>query len=235
MPETLRIKELPPSERPREKLASRGAAALSDAELLALFFGTGRRGMSAIDLGRELLVRYGSLQAIARCKVEELAGLPGIGPAKASQLAAVFEVGNRLARERYDGRVIDSPEAIHELLGAEMRALRQESLRSVLLDTRGKLLRVVEITRGTVNESLAHPREIFQPAITQSATSFILVHNHPSGDPSPSSADISLTRRLRDASQLMEIEMKDHIIIGAPRSLGGEATPYFSFREAGLI
>lgn len=234
MPETSRIKELPLAERPREKLAILGSPALSDAELLALFFRTGRRGVSAIDLGRELLKEFGSLQAIARCSVAELARFPGIGPAKASQLAAVFEVGNRLAREKFSDRAIDSPEVVHELLGSEMRALRQESLRSILLDTRGKLLRVVEVTRGTVNESLAHPREIFLPAITLSATSFILVHNHPSGDPSPSSADIRLTRKLRDASQTMEIEMADHVIIGAP-SPGNDAPPYFSFREAGLI
>lgn len=229
-----RIRDLPETDRPREKLAARGPGSLTDAEILAIFFGTGRRGMSAVDLGRELLSRFGSLQSISRRSVEELSQVPGIGPAKATQLAAVFEFGRRLARERYHETPIDSPEAVYDLLGAEMRALTQESVRLVLLDNRANLVHLAEITRGTLNECIAHPRDIFRTVIAWSAASFILVHNHPSGNPSPSQADIRLTRQLRDAADLLRIEMHDHVIIGSP-STNLDSQPYYSFRESGLI
>ncbi len=229
-----RIRDLPASDRPREKLAARGPGSLTDAEILAIFFGTGRRGMSAVDLGRELLKRFGSLQSISRRSIEELNQIPGIGPAKATQLAAVFEFGRRLARERYHELPIDSPEAVYDLLGAEMRALSQESVRLVLLDNRANLVHIDEVTRGTLNECIAHPRDIFRTVIAWSAASFILVHNHPSGNASPSQADIRLTRQLRDAAELLRIEMHDHVIIGSP-STDLQAQPYYSFRESGLI
>ncbi|MCB1232638.1 MAG: DNA repair protein RadC [Verrucomicrobiae bacterium] len=229
-----RIRDLPEADRPREKLAARGPGSLTDAEILAIFFGTGRRGMSAVELGRELLRRFGSLQSIARRSLEELGQVPGIGPAKATQLAAVFEFGRRLARERYQDLPIDSPEAVYDLLGAEMRGLTQESVRLVLLDNRANLLHVTEVTRGTLNECIAHPRDIFRTAIAWSAASFILVHNHPSGNPSPSQADIRLTRQLRDAAELLKIEMHDHVIVGSPSS-DLASQPYYSFRESGLI
>lgn len=229
-----RIKDLPAADRPREKLSARGPGSLSDAELLAIFFGTGLRGYSAVDLGRDLIRRFGSLQSISRRSVAELCQIPGIGPAKASQLAAVFEFGLRLARERYREQAIDSPEAVYDLLGPELRSLTQESVRLLLLDNRSNLIHMTEVTRGTLNECIAHPRDIFRTAITWSAGSFILVHNHPSGNPSPSQADISLTRQLRDAARLLKIEMQDHVIIGAP-SESQSAQPYFSFRESGLI
>lgn len=229
-----RIRDLRPEERPREKLASRGAASLTDAELLAIFFRTGLQGKSAIDLGKELLDRFGSLQGISRRSLEELKEMPGIGDAKATQLAGIFEFGRRLAREAYCDREVDSPEAVYELVGVEMRQLSQESLRVILLDARAYLIQIAEITRGSVDESIAHPREIFRSAISYSASSFILVHNHPSGNPSPSSADISLTRKLREASELLQIVMWDHVIIGAP-SPDGQDAPYFSFREMGML
>lgn len=229
-----RIRDLPESERPREKLASRGPSALADAELLALFFGTGLRGQSAVDLGRSLIRRFGSLQAISRQSVTELAQFPGIGPAKASQLAAVFEVGRRLARERYREQPIDGPEAVYDLLGAELRSLNQESVRVILLDRRANLLHTTEITRGTLDECMAHPREIFRQAIAWSAASFILVHNHPSGNPHPSNADVAMTRRLRDAAELLKITFQDHVIIGTPSETPG-SLPYYSFKEAGLV
>ncbi|MCB1078738.1 MAG: DNA repair protein RadC [Verrucomicrobiae bacterium] len=229
-----RIRDLPEADRPREKLAARGPGALTDAELLAIFFGTGRRGQSAVDLGRELIRRFGSLQSITRRTLEELSQIPGIGPAKATQLAAVFEFGRRLAKERYREHPIDCPEAVYDLLGQEMRGLNQETVRLVLLDNRSNLLHVAEVTRGTLNECIAHPRDIFRTAIAWSAASFVLVHNHPSGNPQPSQADISLTRQLRDAALLLKIDLQDHVIIGSPsESLGSQ--PYYSFRESGLI
>lgn len=228
------MRDLPEEDRPREKLARLGAEALSEAELLALFFGTGRQGLSAVDLGRELIQRCGSLRGLSRLSVEELCQVPGIGRAKATQLAAVFEFGRRLSRERYREVPIDSPEAVHDLLGSEMRALTQEAVRLVLLDNRANLLHVAEITRGTLNECIAHPRDIFRTAIAWSAASFILVHNHPSGNPSPSQADIRLTRELRDAAELLKIDLQDHVIIGALSDSDSRA-PYYSFRETGLL
>lgn len=229
-----RIRDLPASERPREKLASAGPAALADAELLALFFGSGRRGQSAVDLGRSLIRRFGSLQTISRQSLAELSQIPGIGPAKASQLAAVFEFGRRLARERYREQPIESPEAVYDLMGPELRGLNQETVRLILLDRRANLIHTAEITRGTLDECLAHPREIFRPVIARSAASFILVHNHPSGNPAPSAADVALTRQLRDAAVLLKIDFQDHVIIGSPSEAPG-SLPYYSFREAGLI
>lgn len=229
---TLTIHELPADERPREKLASLGAAALADAELIAIILRTGMQGASAIDLGRQMITKYGSLSGVARCSVAELASIKGVGPAKAVQLVAAFGLASRLAREALTRQKIDSPDLVYSLLGAEMRQLTRESLRVILLDTKLHLLRVHEVSLGSLNESVAHPREILQPAILYSAYAFILVHNHPSGDPLPSDADRRLTMRLREAAQLMQINMFDHIILG---SADGGRKPYFSFKEAGIL
>jgi len=229
---SLTIHELPEQERPRERLAALGPGALSDSELIAILLRTGVRGKSAIDLGRQLIQQFGSVGALARCSVKELTKTLGIGHAKAVQLAAAFELGNRFARERLSRQKMDSPQLIFELLGAEMRALAKESLRVVLLDTKLQLIKVQEVSVGSLNESVAHPREVFQPALIHSAYAFILVHNHPSGDPSPSDADRRLTIRLSEASKLLQVQMLDHVIIGNPDN---GRQPYFSFSEAGLI
>src|SRR6266702_4638273 len=196
----LKIREMPREERPREKLASRGASALSDPELIAILLRTGVPGANAIEVARELLKEYGSLRGLSRCGVHELKKIPGIGPAKAVQLAAAFDLGDRLARETLSKQKIDSPELVNELIGAEMRRLRTESLRVILLDTRYHLIRVEEVSIGSVNESIAHPRDVLRPALVSSAYAIIVVHNHPSGDPSPSQTDHSLTRRLVEAA-----------------------------------
>jgi len=228
----LTIHELPEEERPREKLAARGAGSLSDSELIAILLRTGTKGASAIDLGREMLQRYGSLSGLARCSVPELAKIKGVGLAKAVQLAAAFGLAQRVAREVFTKRKLDTPELVWELLGAEMRALHRESLRVILLDTKYHLLRVEEISLGTMNESLAHPREIFRPAIIHSAYAIIVAHNHPSGDPTPSTSDHTLTRRLHEAALLLQINLLDHVIIG---SGDNGRLPWFSFRQAGVI
>ncbi|MCL4105647.1 UNVERIFIED_CONTAM: hypothetical protein GTU68_023714, partial [Idotea baltica] len=227
------IREIPEEERPREKLLARGAGALSNAEIMALFFGTGRPGMSAIDLGRELIDRFGSLKGISRASIEQLSEVNGIGPAKAAQLAAVFEFGHRLAGERFSMEAIDSSDAVYELLGPEMGRLNQEVIRVVLLNTRNRLIQVVEVSKGTVDQTIAHPRDILKAAVQFSASGFILVHNHPSGDPTPSSADYAVTKNLREAARVMQIEFVDHVIIGSESN--EESDPFFSFREAGLI
>jgi DNA repair protein RadC len=229
---SLKIQELPTDERPREKLAAHGQAALSEAELIAILLRTGMKGKSAIDIGRELVQKGGSLAGLARCSVAELARVKGVGMAKAVQLAAAFGLATRLARERNERQQINTPEIVYDLLGAEMRLLNKESLRVVLLDTKYYLIQVVEVSLGSLNESIAHPREVFQPVMMHSAYAFILVHNHPSGDPTPSEADRRVTVRLNEAAKLMQINFFDHIILGTERE---GRPPYFSFREAGMI
>lgn len=228
----LKIRELPQDERPREKLLAHGASALSEAELIAILLRTGRVGANVVDVARELLKKYGSLQELSRCGVDELRKIGGIGRAKALHLVAAFGLGQRLAEQRWSKEKLDSPERIVALLGPELQTLRTESLRVVLLDTRYHLIRVEQVSTGSVNESIAHPREVFRPAMLGSAYAVIVVHNHPSGDPTPSQADHSLTRRLGEAAELLQIKLLDHIIVGAP----AEGRPsYFSFKEAGVL
>ncbi len=228
----LKIRELPESERPRERLSRLGAGALSNAELIAILLRTGVRGANAVDLAQQLLERYQSLGELARCSVAELGVIKGIGPAKAVQLAAAFGLASRTAREDVVRQRVDTPQIVCDLLGPDLRALRKESLRILLLDTRYQLIRQEEISLGTMNESLAHPREIFRPALIHSAYAVIVAHNHPSGDPTPSEADHRLTRRLAEAAGLLQITLLDHIIIGSPQP--GRAG-YFSFKEAGVL
>ena len=228
----LKIREMPQDERPREKLLARGVTALSDPELIAILLRTGLRGANAVEVGRKLLERYKSLTGISRCSVKELREIPGIGPTKALELVAAFGLGQRLARETLSKQKLDSPELVSELVGPDMRRLRTESLRVILLDTRYRLLHIEEVSVGSLNESIAHPREIFRPALTYCAHAVIVVHNHPSGDASPSQTDHSLTRRLAEAAELLQIKLLDHIIIGAPSDT---APGYFSFKEAGVL
>lgn len=228
----MKIHELPKNDRPREKLAALGAGALSDSELIAILLRSGVVGESALDVARNLLKEHQSLGGLARCSVDEIAKMHGIGPAKAVQLAAAFGLAARLARETLTAAKIDAPDVVYDLLGAEMRALEKESLRVILLDTRYHLKKIHEVSLGSLNESIAHPREIFRPALIHAAFALIVVHNHPSGDPAPSSADERLTRRLVETARLLQIELLDHVIIGAP---GAGRLPYFSFKEAGLL
>ena len=228
----LKISEMPEDDRPREKLMQRGADALTNAELIAILLRTGTRGANAVQVATELLKRFGSLGTLSRCTSDELSQTPGIGPVKALELVATFKLGQRLAAETISRQKIDTPELVNALLSEEMRALHKESLRVLLLDTRYHLMRIEEVSRGSVNESIAHPRDIFRPAVISSAYAVIVVHNHPSGDPAPSQADHRLTRRLGEAAELLQIKLLDHIIIGAPAE---GRLPYFSFREAGVL
>jgi len=209
-----------------------GVSALSDPELIAILLRTGLRGANAVEVGRQLLEKYKSLTGISRCSVKELRKIPGIGQTKALELVAAFGLGQRLAHETLSKQKLDSPELVSELVGQEMRRLRTESLRVILLDTRYRLLHIEEVSVGSLNESIAHPRDIFHPAVAASAYAVIVVHNHPSGDVSPSQSDHSLTRRLAEAAELLQIKLLDHIIIGAP----ADGNPgYFSFKEAGVL
>jgi DNA repair protein RadC len=228
----VKIREMPEEDRPRERLAARGASALSDAELIAILLRTGTAGANAIDVAHQLLREFKSLGRVSRCSVNELAKIKGVGLAKATQLAAAFGLGHRLARENLSAQRIETPEQVYQLLGSELRTLHKESLRVVLLDTRYHLIDVKEISLGSVNESIAHPRDVFRPAVIYSAYAVIVAHNHPSGDPSPSQADHTLTRRLREAAEILQIKLLDHIIIGAPND---NRPGYFSFKEMGAL
>ncbi|WAC21288.1 DNA repair protein RadC [Luteolibacter sp. SL250] len=229
---TDRIQDLPSGERPREKLSRLGPASLDNAELMALFISTGTKGRSAITIGRDLLRKYGSMSALGALPVTELAKEKGMGIAKASKLAAAFELGARVAREQIDQETLDAPETIHRFFAPQMAHLAHEQVVVAVLDTRNRHIGTTVISMGGVNEASAHPREILRPVITRAGYSFVLIHNHPSGDPCPSRADEMITRRIAEAAELMQINFLDHIIIGKP-SPGRR--PYFSFRECGII
>ncbi len=229
-----RIRELPEADRPREKLTQRGAASLTDAELIAIFLRTGTAERDVIDVARDVLAARGGLHALARASVQEIRNATkGIDPAKAVELAAVFEVGRRLARGAEEQPRLNSPEAVHELLAPECATLDRERLYVLLVNTRHRLIRMERVSVGSLSESVAHPREILRPALIHSAFGFVLAHNHPSGDPSPSEADRRLTRRIHEAADLLQLRLLDHVIIGAPAP--DRAAPYYSFKENGLL
>lgn len=227
-----RLKELPPDELPRERLLRHGPGSLSNAELIAILLRTGMEGTHVLELADQLLSRYQTLTAIARCSVKELSGIKGVGPAKAMQLAAAFALGHRLGYERITSEPFDQPALIYRLLGAEMRMLKEECLRVILLNTKLHLISIDEVSRGSINETMAHIPSIFRPVLVSQAYAFILIHNHPSGDPQPSSADTQFTRRLNEVANLMQVRLLDHIIFGMP----SESKPgYMSYREEGLL
>jgi len=231
-PQAPRICDLPQDDRPREKLSKLGPAALDNAELMALFLCTGTKGRSAIEIGSDLIHKYGSIGALGSLPVSELAKEYGLGPAKASKLAAAFELGIRVAREQLREVPLDTPELIYGVFAPQLSHLTQEQVIVAAVDARLRHIGTTVVSMGTVSESTAHPREILRPVITRGAHGFVLIHNHPSGDPSPSRADDTVTRRLVEAAKLMQVVLLDHVIIGKP-SPGRCA--YFSFREAGVI
>jgi DNA repair protein RadC len=220
--------QLPVTDRPRERLYWNGPDALADVELLALQLGVGARGRSALDVARELLARYGSLADVAGRELAELAQIPGVGPAKAARLAAAFELTRRLRARTPGARtVLSQPAQVFEAFAPLMEDLRREVFRVALLDAQNGLLRDCVISEGTLSASLVHPREVFKPAILESAASIILLHNHPSGDPTPSREDVRLTRQLVDCARLLDLRIHDHVIVGRGR--------YASLAERGLI
>jgi DNA repair protein RadC len=231
MPSTMR--EIAPEERPRERLLKRGADALKTSELLAILLRTGTSERPVLELADFLLTHFGSIEALSRAPVGELIKIKGVGEAKAIELKAAFALAARLARSEAEARAIETAEDVARLLGEEMRLLDYESVRVVCLNTKHMVLAVEEVTRGTLNESLFHPREALRPAVARQAHAVILVHNHPSGNPRPSDADLHVTRLMKEAGKLMQIELLDHVILGAPS--GKEGRAYFSFRDEGLL
>ena len=232
MAQPLRIKDQPLNERPRERLAASGAGALSNAELIAILLRTGLKGMNAVEVARVLLARFGSLQALAGASVDDLRKVRGIGRDKAVTLVAAFALAHKMARElQEESPVLDTPEKIVQLLRAKNMVREVETLQVLLVNTRRRLIRVEEVTDGTIDTLLVHPREVFKSAIAANAHAIILVHNHPSGDPSPSEADIKVTRDLIRAGQLLRIDVLDHVIIG--RATAERARDYSSLRDLG--
>lgn len=223
-----RINDMPSDDRPREKMERLGPAALSSEELLAIFLRTGMAGRSAIEIGRGLVRKHGGLGPLGRLGVAQLTEEPGLGPAKACQLMAAFELGARVARESLRTEVLDCPEVIYRYLAPITAHATMEKLHVLVLNNRLGLITMAEVSTGTVNSTLAYARDILRPVLVHQGAGFILTHNHPSGDPTPSGADEVMTHLVSEAADLMDLRFLDHLIVG--RSLDG-ARPYFSFRE----
>jgi len=228
------IKDLPASERPRERLVANGADALKNSELIAILLRTGMKGVSAIQVAEQLLQKFGSLDKLSRASLEDLRQIKGVGRDKAIALKSAFTLARRMALElREEGMTLDNPESIASLLREENRAYEVEHFQVVLLNTRRKLIRIDLVSQGTLDTILVHPREVFKSAIGASASAIVLVHNHPSGDPTPSEADVKVTRDLIRAGQLLKIEVLDHVILG--RRSQERSKDYSSLRELGYF
>lgn len=223
------IKDLPLSERPREKLYSQGVEALSNAELLAIIIRIGSNEDTAIDLATRILsLDNRGIAYLADVTLQELIGVKGIGNSKASQILAAIEIGKRLNRRGPEDKVkITSPSVLADLVMDDMRYLNKEYFKIAILDTKNQIIVIENISIGTLNASIVHPRDVFKIAIKRNANSIILIHNHPSGDTTPSNEDISITNRLIDAGNLIGIKVLDHIIIGDNK--------FLSFKEKNLI
>jgi DNA repair protein RadC len=221
------IKDMREEERPRERLAKLGPQALTLAELLAILLRVGVVGESAVQVGQRLLQNFGGISGIHRASIDELSSQKGIKLAKAAQIKAAIELGRRLIIESPEERpAIHSPAEAAEMVQYEMRALEQEELRVLLLDTRNRVQHIETVYRGSVNSSQVRVAEIFKTAIRRNATNIIVIHNHPSGDPTPSPDDIAITRAILQAGELLDVKLLDHIIVGSGR--------FVSLKERGM-
>ena len=221
------IRELPAQERPRERLKKYGAASLSNAELLAIILRTGAASESVLNLSAKLLARFGGLSGLAKAGFGELCMERGLAEAKAAQLKAALELGRRLLSTQPEERLaVRSPEDVANLLQAEMSLLEQEELRLVLLNTKNQVLAISQVYKGSVSTSLIRVSELFREAVRENCPALVVVHNHPSGDPTPSPEDIKITEQIVKAGKLLDIEVLDHLIIGHQR--------YVSLKERGL-
>jgi DNA repair protein RadC len=226
------IKEWPEDERPRERLTKLGAEALSDAQLLAIVLSTGdaASGQSAVDLALHLVQTFGGLRALDAASIAELCQMKGIGPAKATTIKAALELGKRLSGELPQRKFkVTAPQDLVSYFQPRLQHLRKEVFKAILLDTKHQMLKHITVSEGSLSASLVHPREAFLPAIRESAAAVIFLHNHPSGDPTPSTEDRELTQRLAEVGRLVGINVLDHIIIGTG------SPGYVSFRDAGLL
>jgi DNA repair protein RadC len=216
------LKKIPSTERPRERLELLGADALSLSELIAILLRTGAKGKTSLLLAQELIAHFGGLEGLIDATLEELKTFKGIGPAKAIELKAAFAIAGK-NRSPSSNRPLLAPSEVFHLLKDELSAEKQELLVVILKDVRGRVILYETVSIGTLSQVLAHPREIFYPAVRHKAKSLVLVHNHPSGDPTPSNADVDLTKVLVTAGRIMGIHLDDHVIIGK--------TSFFSFKE----
>lgn len=227
MKQSFTIHDLPREERPRERLVKFGEHVLSAQELLQLILGRGVAGESVAVIAQKLITQFGSLQKLSEASVEELSSIKGIGLAKAAQIKAAFEIGNRLANQvpAYQSKELNNPESVCKLVRAKLKDYNKEHFYLISLNSRN--YSVGEISIGTLDSNLVHPREVFSDAIKRRAASVIMAHNHPSGDPEPSEDDLVITRRLVEGGKIMGIEIKDHIIV--------TKNGFFSFKEHKLI
>lgn len=222
------IKEIPKQERPRERFIKFGSTSLSNQELIAIILRTGYKKESVLSLSRKLLNEYHSLKELSQASINELTKLKGIGISKAIELKTVFEISRRLQQETFKDNIkLSNPESIYLLLKDSLEMKTQEHLIAIYLNTKGELIKKKTLFIGSLNSSLIHPREIFKYAVTYSAASIVLVHNHPSGDPTPSSHDIDVTKIIEENAKMMDISLMDHIIIGRDK--------YYSFKEHKIL
>jgi len=227
MSKSFTIHDLPQEERPRERLVKFGEHVLSTQELLQLILGRGVAGESVAVTAQKLLSQFGSLQKLADTSIEELSGIKGIGLAKAAQIKAVFEIGRRVAIQTgpYKSKELTDPKKVYRLIKGKLKDYHKEHFYIIILNSRN--WSVAEVSIGSLNASIVHPREVFAEAIKNNAASVIFVHNHPSGDPEPSEADLEITKRLVEAGKILEIEVIDHIIVAKDN--------FLSFKEKNLI
>lgn len=226
--EHLTLQQVPKDERPRERMLKQGAEALSNSELLAILLRTGTYQESVVQLAQRLLSEAGGLRHLVGMSTHELTKLKGIGTAKALQIQSGIELGRRLASSTEEKRfVIRSPEDVHSLMAEQLRYLKKEYFVCLFLNTKNQVMNQETLSIGSLNASIVHPREVFRAAISRGSASIICVHNHPSGDPTPSPEDIQITRRLLEAGELIGIEVLDHIIIGDERCI--------SLKQEGLM
>jgi DNA repair protein RadC len=221
------IHDLPKSERPRERLQKFGAEALSSQELLALILGRGIRGESVMVTAQRLLSAFGNVKNISQASLEELSAIKGMGTAKASQLKAAFELARRKEEDTGEQISVKSHQDVIKLVRQKLKDKKKEHFLILCLDTRNNLIKISNISTGTLDANLVHPREVFKEAIQSLSSSIILVHNHPSGNPEPSDADIDITKRILETGKAVGIDILDHIIIANNRS--------FSFKEKGIV
>ncbi len=224
----MKIKDIHQMDRPREKLLSKGAAELSEEELLAIIINSGTTECSALELAKQIIHKAGGVRGLADITMDELMSIKGIGESKATKIYAAFELSRRISKSKNILRyVIGSPESVADIYMEELRYQKKELVKLLILDTKGAIVGDVLLSEGSLNSSIVHPREVFKEAIIRSANRLVLIHNHPSGDPEPSAQDIQLTNRLTEAGRLIGIELLDHIIIG-----DGE---YSSLKRLGYI
>lgn len=222
------VREMPATDRPRERLEQVGPEALRDAELIAVLFRTGTRTVGAVALAEQLLAEFRDLRRLGRASLQELQKVPGVGRVKSIELKAALELGLRLARHNAGPKTkISSAADVADLLMYQFKEYETEHFKSVLLNTKNELIAVEDVSRGSVNETLAAPGDVFRRAVREGATSVIVAHNHPSGNPEPSQADLALTKRLVDAGEILNIALLDHVVFGDGR--------YVSLKERQLM